>query len=804
MKKIIYILSVLTFFATAESQTFSSHGVIVNEGTFIIKDLNLVRLGGTVENSGTFTLSDSPNGMFIESNSNFINTGEFNLFNTLNCNGNIDNENGYLQLNYNGGTVLAQDAIGGFVDFNYSEDFQVIPMLSFDSVVFRGNVKRFDYDNTRNQDSLVARSYFSSSNNTQLTYQSDDIEIHSHQVTNHGGTVKNFSGPWSWFRQNSDSLGAQLGGSGSFTQYEVDNPNGVEIVSNGIYIENLLQLSQGEMKNTSSLNLTMADQSSIHRKPQSSLSSQPNWEGTVAVLYNGSSSISTKITAEIPTGKSILTDLEVENTGGIELTRDVYVTDRISLRDGNIYTDEDTDSDGTRDSRNTLYMINSDNTALEFEDKSSEIVGAFAKTNLVLGQAMKFNNEYTNLALGEFGSDIGNIDTLILRVEPKFSWDQATYGEVSNVQRKFEIAARNSNGTDALFLNSATFGYAWRHFASAPPFENETPATGEFSFDEARLIHWDETNNSWIDQGESATILTDEGANWAYGIADLRGELGQFAVGVSAIDYLRLIASAILQGPYRGLGIYSDANYTSPSPVPLMGTELNQQGLLPLNAPDEYPYNLDPARASATLSVMPQNIVDWIVVEFRNKALAEDIGPPLKSFFKTCLLRSDGMLIDLDGSSEILILQEDTKTPENPGGIDASGNTPYHIVLRHRNHLSVVSANPVSFSGGDTTRLTLSPGDLLGEVKLLGLDNLGNNIFGLLAGNTDHNRLTILNEQIINEFGFEDDKQAIWNKIGLAGYMREDANLDGLVSTKDYNISWNNRQKFTLVKDLLP
>jgi hypothetical protein len=805
---ILTILSLLTFILRAESQTFTSRGIIVNQGTIIIKDLNSVRLeSGTVENSGTITMSDNPNGVFIEPGSNFINSGEFNLFNTLNCNGNINNENGYLQLNYNGGTVLAQDAISGLVDFNNTSNFQVIPMLSFDSVAFSGSSKRFDYDNTRNQKFLEARSYFSSNNNTQLTYQSDTIEIHSQKITDHSGQIKNFSSPTAWFRQNSDSLNAELGGSGSFIQYDLDNPNGVDVVSNDIYIEKVLQLSRGEMKNTPANNFTMGDQSTIYRKPQGSIASEAKWEGTVAVLYNGVATVALKTGGEIPVARNILTDIEVENSGGIELTQDIYASDRITLRDGNIYTDEDLDGNGSRETEHTLYLINSDNTALTFENKNFEIIGAFAKTNLVLDEGMVFNNAYTKMSLGELGSDNGDIDTLIVRVTPDFDWSGGEFGEVDNVRRKFEISAKNNNNDNVTSLNSATFGYAWRHFEDAnPPPESETPVAGEFTFGEAQLVRWDPTQDSWFDQGESGTILTDFDANWAYGDAALLGELGEFAVGVSAVKFLRMIASAMLEGPYRGLGIYSDASTTLTQEIPLMGTELTDQDIFPLSAPNEYPYNLDPARTSATLSVVPENVVDWIVVEFRNKALEGDIGDPLQSFFKTCLLRSDGMLLDLDGSTEVLIHQEDTQTPENPDGIDVRGKTPYYVVIRHRNHLSVVTSEPVSLSArktsADPNNLTLSPTDLIGDIQVLGLDDSGSKIFGMIAGNVDHDRLTLLDEQIINEETFEDDKQAIWNQIGLAGYMREDVNMDGMVSTKDYNISWNNRGRYTLVKEL--
>ena len=51
---------------------------------------------------------------------------------------------------------------------------------------------------------------------------------------------------------------------------------------------------------------------------------------------------------------------------------------------------------------------------------------------------------------------------------------------------------------------------------------------------------------------------------------------------------------------------------------------------------------------------------------------------------RAALLKSDGSVVDLDGSSQVKFK-----------GI-VPGN--YYIVVRHRNHLPIMSANPVNLS----------------------------------------------------------------------------------------------------------
>ncbi len=75
-----------------------------------------------------------------------------------------------------------------------------------------------------------------------------------------------------------------------------------------------------------------------------------------------------------------------------------------------------------------------------------------------------------------------------------------------------------------------------------------------------------------------------------------------------------------------------------------------------------------------TVASIPENVVDWVWIELRSAADEAVIG-------RSAFLRNDGRVVDLDGvGTEILF--------ENA----AEGD--YYIAVKHKNHLSVMSAGP--------------------------------------------------------------------------------------------------------------
>jgi ligand-binding sensor domain-containing protein len=121
-----------------------------------------------------------------------------------------------------------------------------------------------------------------------------------------------------------------------------------------------------------------------------------------------------------------------------------------------------------------------------------------------------------------------------------------------------------------------------------------------------------------------------------------------------------------LEGPYAGGGA--------------MTTTLNTNNLIPLSSNDAYSTAVYGYTASTVGSIPNSNIVDWVLVELRTgTASGTKVGT------RAGFLKSDGKIVDVDGVS-----------PLRFNGVNA-GN--YYVVVRHRNHLAIMSANAIPLSG---------------------------------------------------------------------------------------------------------
>jgi hypothetical protein len=139
---------------------------------------------------------------------------------------------------------------------------------------------------------------------------------------------------------------------------------------------------------------------------------------------------------------------------------------------------------------------------------------------------------------------------------------------------------------------------------------------------------------------------------------------------------LRLNARAFLEGAYdSGTGLMRDDLRSGSLPV-----------IYPL-IPATQPYGGMPWNHAGTETLAPWvltvsgsgAIVDWVLVELRDPTT-----PAIIVAGRAALIQRDGDVVDVDGVSPVGF-------PGLP-----SGN--YHVSLRHRNHLGVMSATPLSLT----------------------------------------------------------------------------------------------------------
>ena len=221
---------------------------------------------------------------------------------------------------------------------------------------------------------------------------------------------------------------------------------------------------------------------------------------------------------------------------------------------------------------------------------------------------------------------------------------------------------------------------------------------------------------------------------------------------------MAVYAKVYLQGPYN----------TSTS---MMDTTLKKNGLIPTS---QQPYNVSPWNYNGNehVSSIPDSVVDWILVDLRT---GTDSASTVAR--RAVFLKEKGGVVDTNNTPYV-----------NFSGISA-GN--YYIVVRHRNHLAIMSHDPVSLpnSSGSVYNFTSAQTQAYGTNAMADLNGDGTK-FGLWAGDVNGDGTVKYNLS-------GNDRVLIYAKIGggdvnatISGYYNEDVNLDGIVK---YNLSNNDR-----------
>ncbi|OWY25535.1 hypothetical protein C7N43_20250 [Sphingobacteriales bacterium UPWRP_1] len=189
-----------------------------------------------------------------------------------------------------------------------------------------------------------------------------------------------------------------------------------------------------------------------------------------------------------------------------------------------------------------------------------------------------------------------------------------------------------------------------------------------------------------------------------------------------------------------------------------MNTNLLASGALPI----QQPYQTAPWFYNGTETVgaaqnFPPNTVDWVLLEARNPATGAIVER------RAGLLLSNGLVVDADGN-----------TPDGVKFFSLTNNSAYYIVVRHRNHLAIMSRQPEVIPNNANPLNFTNSGAEFGTNQTVAL---GNNIFGLFAG--DLNADGIINHSDFNQY-FTD-------YLLNTNYLPGDCNLNAITDLNDYN-----------------
>jgi len=223
-----------------------------------------------------------------------------------------------------------------------------------------------------------------------------------------------------------------------------------------------------------------------------------------------------------------------------------------------------------------------------------------------------------------------------------------------------------------------------------------------------------------------------------------------------SIPFIVLASKVFLQGPF-----------IPASDPPAMTTALNSGGFIQTSQP----YSASPWNYAGTEEVSPSfftnnpSIADWILVELRT-SIAPSPSDPRRAAF----LKSDGNMVGLDGTS-----------PVNFNGISPGD---YYIVIRHRNHLAVMSSITWSLNSSSASVYDFTTDSLKFYGHVLGSIKLESGVWGMIGGDTN-------GSGFINVLDFIEPD----NDRFLSGYRNSDDNMTGFVNVLDFILPDNNRSK---------
>lgn len=696
---------------------------------------------------------------------------------TLNHKPTFNNEVGLFRIK-SGGIKNMHDYIGGKVEFISRDQIEfAIPNSIYRKLSIIGPSRKtvLHRDGKESLNLVVLDSLFIKDT---LENKGINFDVRGIDIDAKGNLVSdaNFTGELNSFlnMNRQDSSQTIDSRDGSFDRLRIDNPYGVDLTdSTKFNIKRALELKLGELRNSNNANFKLTDSSVIRRYATGSIAQAPEFSDKVSIYYVGDTTLPILAGPEIPKDQAILQNLYQQNAGGLYLDTMVTVNDTLYI--GTFINTNKYDNSGMLIDSNIVLVSTSGRDPIFNPNYTwAEIIGNLRHTILdkSTSDSLIYHNPYTWIKF-DTPDDVSGIKELTLRVQPM---EYPYYDNGQNkIKRYFIISAIDLNDAQVEFINNMTFGYGWRHDkgnTNSPNYE-----TNEKELSQVILQRWD--NTTWYEySGQEAPKLNSD-ETWAYGVTRNIERLGFFAMGMPG-DGIPLVLKALvfLEGPYLG-----DSK---------MSTALRDSNLIPLSPPDRYPFNLDTNGMKTKVSSIPVDVVDWIVLQFSNEK---------DTLYRTCFLKNNGEIVDIDGVSPVSL---------GKGNIDTGY---YYIAVRHRNHLDIVTVDPVRIARDSSNLNSVkdfsNPGFVSGGMgnALKPVKNDNGYIYVMIAGESNKDR---------NQYGevdYENDILKAWQNRNLRGhdgsldafeayrtFLIYDYDMNGIITTKDVNIGWNNRGKISIIK----
>jgi photosystem II stability/assembly factor-like uncharacterized protein len=199
-----------------------------------------------------------------------------------------------------------------------------------------------------------------------------------------------------------------------------------------------------------------------------------------------------------------------------------------------------------------------------------------------------------------------------------------------------------------------------------------------------------------------------------------------------------------------------------------MKKTLLSQNLIPLSQP----YNIIPWTYTGTETVtsIPSDIIDWVLVELRQTSAPANATSSTIFAKRAAFLKSNGAIVDLDGTSPLKF--------EN---VEVSPGNDLYPVIRHRNHLAIMSSNALPKNEGSgiytydfSTGFDKVYGGSNGYKQIAGSSPV---TFGMVSGESDPDGQIFISDynNWASQFG------------NTKLYKNADLDMDGDTFISDYN-----------------
>ncbi|MFM8473759.1 MAG: hypothetical protein ACKOBV_09615 [Candidatus Kapaibacterium sp.] len=662
----------------------------------------------------------------------------------------IDNKSGLFL--FSGNTEIRQPEILGRVEYDRdASDAQTVPQIRHSVSVFTGKGPKV-LDTTYNGARFISIDTLLTTANAKIIIDTKYPMMAQGRVT-HDGEVNPSGGDGAVIL--SGTAAQNVDGQGVFRTLELDNTQDAFLINKAeLTVRNNLYLHRGVLRSTADNNVRMADASRITRTFEGSTTERPLYDKRYSLHYIGAQAILTD--KEVPVAPDVVQTLSVRNDGGVTMSENVTVNDSIEVGRPGVALSVRTEADTNKP--NVLTFASKNNQPVYVDDRS-EVVGTFRRSQLrTAGTVMTCNNRYTGIAFNS-AAGLNGASTFDIESRP-YTFPPVLNG-TQKVRRSLVLTARDTSSGIIATGMQYRVDYAWIN-DSTNVAVNETNG-----LDAPNLIlqYWNGAR--WLNNKSSRRPAQFTSSGWAYSVADTVRQSGRFAIGKQLPNAPKLVTKVFLEGAFRNCSMQPD---------------LANEGLLPGTPPNVFPYSLDPYRATIALSPLPIDAIDWVVVELRRGVST----PP--DIVKCGILYADGSIGNGDGKSRYMTFPDSLPLRD------------YHVIIRHRNHLAVMTAVPWTIKEEDVVGADVPLDIAAGFVTLGGSaamktvyrENSGAFSYAMIGGDVN-------GDDVVDDNGDRSDIDQLYTVRTRRGYLSEDADLNGIVTTRDFTLTWNNRTRKSLV-----